>query len=152
MSYFFQHPFELELEPRMQTLRRKMWCEGIGIFWEVYRLVRLGRGQYPLDSILALADGRETRRRKIGRVISDFNLFLVENGMVSLQPGLTVSAFVQRDSIRKKAKRAATIGQKGYDDTLFPEEMQQMDDEARRILEEQVKTATRDAVNSILTF
>lgn len=146
MSYFFQHPFELEFEPRMQTLRHKMWCEGIGIFWEVYRLVRLGRGQYPLDSILALAEGRQARERKIGRVISEFNLFLVENGMVSLQPGLNVSAFVQRDSIRKKAKTASTIGQDDYDNTLFPDDMQQMDDEARRILQQQVSEATAAAV------
>lgn len=150
---YFHNPFELCLEPRVQNLRRRMSFEGMGIFWDIYRLVRLGSGKYALDSIIGLADGRPTKERKIGRVLTEFNLFIVENGMVSLQPGLSASDFVTKEkSLTAKARMAANIGNEGYDNTLFPEDMQQMDDEARRTLEEQVQTATREAVESALNL
>lgn len=148
---YFHNPFELCLEPRVQNLRHRMSFEGMGIFWDIYRLVRLGSGKYALDSIIGLADGRPIKERKIGRVLTEFNLFIVENGMVSLQPGLSASDFVTKEkSLTAKARMAANTGNEGYDNTLFPEDMQQMDDEARRTLEEQVQTATREAVNSFI--
>lgn len=149
---YFHNPFELCMEPRIQNLRRRMSFEGMGIFWDIYRLVRLGSGKYALDSIIGLAEGRPAKERKIGRVLKEFSLFVVENGMVSLRPGLSASDFVTKEkSLSAKARIAANLGSEGYDNTLFAEEMQQMDEEARQRLQQQINDATSAAVDQYLT-
>lgn len=148
---YFHNPFELCMEPRIQNLRRKMSFEGMGIFWDIYRLIRLGSGKYALDSIIALADERPAKERKVRRVLTEFRLFIVENGMVSLQPGLSASDFVTKEkSLSAKARMAANIGSEGYENSLFAEEMQQMDEEERQKLQQQISDATTAAVDQYL--
>lgn len=148
---YFHNPFELCMEPRIQNLRSKMSFEGMGIFWDIYRLIRLGSGKYALDSIIGLADGRPAKERKVRRVLTEFRLFIVENGMVSLQPGLSASDFVTKEkSLSAKARIAANIGSEGYENSLFAEEMHQMDEEARQKLQQQINDATTAAVDQYL--
>ena len=116
----------------MANLQRKMWFEGTGIFWYIFEKLRLGGGKYPLDSLLLAANGSEPRQRKIKRVLSDFDLFAIENGMVSLQSGLSVADLLPRRRISPQDK-VAEIRQRindGYDDTFFPEECREMDESA----------------------
>lgn len=132
MSYFFQHPFGLSAEQRMANLQRKMWFEGTGIFWYIFEKLRLGGGKYPLDSLLLAANGSEPRQRKIQRVLSDFDLFAIENGMVSLQSGLSVADLLPKRRISPQDK-VAEIRQRiynGYDDNLFPDDCKEMDESA----------------------
>lgn len=132
MSHYFHHSFRLEEEPRILRLQQSMWLEGIGIFWTIYRLLRLCNGKYPLDALLLLAKGRKSRERKILRVIKNFDLFCIENGIVQLQSGLS-AAELNPDREVSPRDRVAEIRQRishGYEDDLFPEESRLMDESA----------------------
>ena len=137
MAIFYQHPYELDQEARIQKLYRKMWFTGTGILEFIYKKLRLGKGTYPLDSILATAGNNKARRRQLERVLNDFDLFVIENGMISLRPGLSTTDFIHRDTISRKARRAAELTQQDYSDNLFPEESREADlAEAQRLNEE----------------
>lgn len=151
MAIFYQHPYELDQEPRIQKLYQKMWFTGIGILEFIYKKLRLGKGSYPLDSILATANGKKTRLRQLQRVLNDFDLFIIENGMVSLRPGLNTNDFIRRDSISKKAKRASELTQQDYSDNLFPEDAQRMDLAEAERLNQEVRDANAEELNH-LTF
>lgn len=132
MSQYFHHSFRLEEEPRIMRLQQSMWLEGIGIFWTIYRQLRLCNGKYPLEALLLLAKGSKTRERKIVRVIQDFDLFSIENGIVQLQSGLS-AAELNPDRDIAPRDRVAEIRQRidnGYDNNLFPDECKQMDESA----------------------
>lgn len=151
MSYFFQHPFGLSAEQRMANLQRKMWFEGTGIFWYIFEKLRLGGGKYPLDSLLLAANGSEPRQRKIKRVLSDFDLFVIENGMVSLQSGLSVADLLPKRRINLQDK-VAEIRQRindGYDDSLFPEDCKQMDESALESAKEDIRERNHRELQSI---
>lgn len=129
MSYFFQHPFGLSTEQRMANLHKKMWLEGSGIFWYIFEKLRLGGGKYPLDSILLAAGSNASRQRKIKRVLTEFDLFCIENGMVSLQSGLSVADLLPKKRLTPQDK-VAEIHKAMEDEAsvpgLFPEESRQM--------------------------
>lgn len=132
MSQYFHHSFRLEEEPRIMRLQQSMWLEGIGIFWTIYRQLRLCNGKYPLEALLLLAKGSKPRERKIIRVVQDFDLFTIENGIVQLQSGLS-AAELNPDRTVSPRDRVAEIRQRideGYDDTFFPEECREMDESA----------------------
>jgi len=145
MPIFFQHPYELDKEERIQKLYNKMWFTGVGILEFIYKKLRLGKGSYPLDSILATAGDKKIRRRQIERVLTKFDLFVIDNGMVSLRPGLNMSDFKKRDTLTKKAKRAAELTQKDYSDNLFPEDAQRMDLAEAEKLNSEVQKAIIEA-------
>ena len=132
MSHYFHHSFRLEEEPRIMRLQQSMWLEGIGIFWTIYRQLRLCNGKYPLEALLLLAKGSKPRERKIIHVVRDFDLFSIENGIVQLQSGLT-AAELNPDRDIAPRDRLAEIRQRignGYDNSLFPDDCRQMDEEA----------------------
>ena len=122
-------------------LQQSMWLEGIGIFWTIYRQLRLCNGKYPLEAILLLAKGSNTRERKIVRVIQDFDLFSIENGIVQLQSGLS-AAELNPDRDISPRDRVAEIRQRidsGYDDNLFPDDCKQMDESALESAKEDIR-------------
>ena len=142
MSQYFHHSFRLEEEPRIMRLQQSMWLEGIGIFWTIYRQLRLCNGKYPLEALLLLAKGSKTRERKIVRVIQDFDLFSIENGIVQLQTGLS-AAELNPDRDVSPRDRVAEIRQRiesGYDDNLFPDDCKQMDESALASSQESIRT------------
>ena len=132
MSQYFHHSFRLEEEPRIMRLQQSMWLEGIGIFWTIYRQLRLCNGKYPLGALLLLAKGSKTRERKIVRVIQDFDLFLIENGIVQLQTGLSAAELKPNSTVPPKDKPGMIRERirQGYDDNLFPVECKEMDEDA----------------------
>ena len=151
MSQYFHHSFRLEEEPRILRLQQSMWLEGIGIFWTIYRQLRLCNGKYPLEALLLLAKGSKTRERKIVRVIQDFDLFSIENGIVQLQSGLS-AAELNPDRDVSPRDRVAEIRQRineGYDDTFFPEECRQMDESALKSAKEDIRDRNERELNSI---
>lgn len=113
-------------------LQQSMWLEGIGIFWTIYRQLRLCNGKYPLGALLLLAKGSKTRERKIVRVIQDFDLFLIENGIVQLQTGLSAAELKPNSTVPPKDKPGMIRDRirQGYDDNLFPVECKEMDEDA----------------------
>ncbi len=113
-------------------LQQSMWLEGIGIFWTIYRQLRLCNGKYPLGALLLLAKGSKTRERKIVRVILDFDLFLIENGIVQLQTGLSAAELKPNSTVPPKDKPGMIRERirQGYDDNLFPVECKEMDEDA----------------------
>ena len=132
MSQYFHHSFRLEEEPRIMRLQQSLWLEGIGIFWTIYRQLRLCNGKYPLEALLLLAKGSKPRERKIIRVVQDFDLFTIENGIVQLQSGLS-AAELNPDRDVSPRDKVAEIRQRineGYDQTFFPEECREMDQTA----------------------
>lgn len=132
MSQYFHHSFRLEEEPRIIRLQQKMWLEGIGIFWTIYRQLRLCNGKYPLEALLLLAKGSKPRERKIIRVVQDFDLFTIENGIVQLQSGLS-AAELNPDRDVSPRDKVAEIRQRineGYDQNFFPDECREMDESA----------------------
>ena len=149
MAIFYQHPYELDQEPRIQKLYQKMWFTGIGILEFIYKKLRLGKGTYPLDSILATADGKKIRLKQLQRVLNDFDLFIIENGMVQLRPGLNTNDFIRRDTNSRKARRAAELTQQDYSDNLFPEEAKRMDLAEADRLNQEVRNANAEALNSL---
>lgn len=141
MSQYFHHSFRLEEEPRIMRLQQSMWLEGTGIFWTIYRQLRLCNGKYPLEALLLLAKGSKTRERKIVRVIQDFDLFVIENGIVQLQSGLS-AAELNPDRDVSPRDRVAEIRQRidsGYDDNLFPDDCKQMDESALESAKEDIR-------------
>ena len=151
MSQYFHHSFRLEEEPRILRLQQSMWLEGIGIFWTIYRQLRLCNGKYPLEALLLLAKGSKTRERKIVRVIQDFDLFSIENGIVQLQSGLS-AAELNPDRDVSPRDRVAEIRQRidsGYDDNLFPEECRQMDESALESAKEDIRERNQVELTSI---
>lgn len=151
MSQYFHHSFRLEEEPRIMHLQQSMWLEGIGIFWTIYRQLRLCNGKYPLEALLLLAKGSKTRERKIVRVIQDFDLFSIENGIVQLQSGLS-AAELNPDRDVSPRDRVAEIRQRiesGYEDTFFPEECRQMDESALESAKEDIRERNQVELTSI---
>lgn len=142
MAIYYQHPFELESEPRVQKVFDKMWFTGIGIWKIIYEKLKLGKGTYPVDSIMATAGGKKSRERQIQRVLTEFDLFTIENGMISLREGLNTSHFIHKESIAKKTKKANELENKDYSDNIFPEESKALDLEAARQLKEEIKEQT----------
>lgn len=142
---YYHYAFGLEEEPRVQTLFRRMSFEGIGIFDMVVRRVRLGRGLYALDSLLSMAN-TEARRRKVQRVLTEFDLFVVENGMVSLREGLSASSFNKGESMKDKVKKVDEIRKRTYTDTFFPEELQAMDEKAADTFNDEIRKKVMRAV------
>ena len=151
MSQYFHHSFRLEEEPRILRLQQSMWLEGIGIFWTIYRQLRLCNGKYPLEALLLLAKGSKTRERKIVRVIQDFDLFSIENGIVRLQSGLSV-AELNPDRDVSPRDRVAEIRQRineGYDNNLFPEDCKQMDESALESAKVDIRQRNQAELHSI---
>lgn len=149
MSQYFHHSFRLEEEPRIMRLQQSMWLEGIGIFWTIYRQLRLCNGKYPLEALLLLAKGSKTRERKIVRVIQEFDLFSIENGIVQLQSGLS-AAELNPDRDVSPRDRVAEIRQRidsGYDDNLFPDDCKQMDETALVNAQEAIRVQNAEQIN-----
>jgi len=151
MAIFFQHPFGLSAEPRMAKLQKKMWLDGPGIFWYIYEKLRLGGGRYPLDSIMLIAGNSKARQRKVSRVLTEFDLFIIENGMVSLQSGLSVADI----SPKKRVTPSDQVGEirqrlaDGYSDNLFPEESRQMDEAAITRIQDEIRETNIEQLESI---
>lgn len=113
-------------------LKQKMWLEGIGIFWTIYRQLRLCNGKYPLEAMLLIAKESKPRERKIICVVQYFDLFSIENGIVQLQSGLSAAELNPDRNVSPRDK-VAEIRQRineGYDQTFFPEECREMDQTA----------------------
>ncbi len=132
-------------------LQQSMWLEGIGIFWTIYRQLRLCNGKYPLEALLLLAKGSKPRERKIVRVIQEFDLFVIENGIVQLQSGLS-AAELNPDRDVSPRDRVAEIRQRidsGYDDNLFPDDCKQMDETALVNAQEAIRVQNAEELEMV---
>lgn len=146
MSSSYLNPYQLYQEPRIQKLYQKMWFTGTGIFEFIYRKIRLGRGVYPLDSIVSEAGPSKKRQAQVKRVLTQFDLFVIEHGMVSLRPGLNTSDFIRRESLEQKARKASELCTRDYKGEIFPEESRALDRAEAARLEKEVRDAIRQEV------
>lgn len=136
----------------MANLQRKMWFEGTGIFWYIFEKLRLGGGKYPLDSLLLAANGSESRQRKIKRVLSDFDLFAIENGMVSLQSGLSVADLLPKKRLTPQNRVAEIhkiMDEEEQTPNLFPEESRQMLEDALESAKEDIRERNEAELNAL---
>lgn len=137
---YYHAPFALLREPRVQMLKQKMGIDGTGILLHVYMLLRQCNGKFPLDSILALARGK-LQEKKIRSVLNDYDLFVINDGIVQLQTGLSAAELKPNSTVPPKDK-PGIVRQRlrnGYDDTLFPSEMREMDEEALVAANEEIR-------------
>lgn len=89
---FFQHPIGLWGAEPYSSLRRDLGPLGVGIYWDIFEQIRLGRGVDSLDHLLSLYDNVRLRRQreflqsKLRQVLSaKYNLFFVnQQRMVSI--------------------------------------------------------------------
>jgi len=149
---FCQHPYELEQDERMKRLDKKFPDSGHGVFWKIYHRIRLGNGTYPITALYAEISGsNKQRQHRLRCVLTDFDLFIIENNMVTLANGLTISELHPRQdrqpSSSDRLKKIQENIQKGYDNTLFPEESRQMDEEALQRVQEDIREANEEQLN-----
>ena len=130
-AQYYHQPFALLREQRVRQLQQRMGIDGTGILLHIYLLLRQCNGKYPLDSIFALARGR-LQEKKIRSALNDFDLFTIENGIVQLQTGLSAAELKPNSTVAPKDKPGIVRQRlkKGYDDTLFPSELREMDETA----------------------
>lgn len=143
-KFFFLHPYELENDERMKLLDKKIPDSGMGVFWKIFYRLRRGNGTYALSGLIAeIAGDSRLRRKRLERVLNEFNLFIIENGMVSLAQGLTVSELRPRHerniSNKDKLKQVQEKIARGYDDTIMPEALRQMDLDALQRVQDDVR-------------
>lgn len=153
-KYFFQHPYELENDARMKLLDKRMPDSGPGVFWKIFYRLRLGNGTYPLSAIISeIAGENKVRRRRVERVLNEFNLFIIENKMVTLANGLTISDIHPRNerkpSTQEKLEKIQQNISEGYDNTLMPDELRQMDETALKKVQSEIREANADQLASI---
>ena len=144
---FFQNPFDLDKDPRIQKLKKKMWATGYGIFCMIQKSIHLGKGQYPLSGIQQdIAGADKAKLTKVNRVISDFGLFVLENGMVRLAAGLTASEMNPRGRTHSPAQDQKTLQkrlQTGYEGTIFPDYLQQNDEQQLQVVQSEINEQNR---------
>lgn len=130
-AQYYHQPFALLRESRVKALKANMGIEGTGILLHIYLLLRQCNGKFPLDSILALARGK-LQEKKIRCVLNDYDLFVINNGIVQLQTGLSAAELKPNSTVAPKDMPGFVRQRlkKGYDDTLFPSEMREMDETA----------------------
>lgn len=149
---YYHAPFALLREPRVQMLKQKMGIDGTGILLHVYMLLRQCNGKFPLDSILALARGK-LQEKKIRSVLNDYDLFVINNGIVQLQTGLSAAELKPNSTVPPKDKPGYVRQRlkKGYDDTLFPSEMREMDQVALVQSEQEIRDKNAAEIDSLNT-
>ena len=130
-AQYYHQPFALLRESRVKTLKANMGIEGTGILLHIYLLLRQCNGKYPLDSIMGLAKGK-LQEQKVRKVLNNFNLFQIENGIVQLQTGLSAAELKPNSTVPPKDKPGMIRERirQGYDDNLFPVECKEMDESA----------------------
>ena len=150
---FFQHPFELEKDDRMQRLDKALPDSGHGLFWKIYHRVRLGGGKYPVSGLYAeLAGDNERRKKRLFRVLNQFNLFCIDQGMVELGQNLTISEIRPResrkDSPREKLQAVQKNINEGYANTLIPDELAQMDQQTLEQVQNEIREQNEKELES----
>ena len=150
---FCQHPYELEQDERMKRLDKKFPDSGHGVFWKIYHRIRLGNGTYPITALYAEITGNDKRRRhRLRCVLTDFDLFIIENNMVMLSNGLTISELHPRQERKPSSSdRLKQIQQnidEGYDSTLFPEDLRAMDNMSIENIKDEIRAQVMAAVEN----
>lgn len=149
-AQYYHQPFALLREQRVKALKASMGIEGTGILLHIYLLLRQCNGRYPLDSIMALAKGK-LQEKKVMKVLNNFDLFLIENGIVQLQTGLSAAELKPNSSVAPKDKPGFVRQRlkKGYDDTLFPSEIREMDEDALEQSVQEIRDQNSEELSSI---
>ena len=152
---FCQNPFELENDARILRMERQLPDSGFGLFIKIRNRISRGGGAYALSGImseLTAGKGSRQRCRRLERVLTEFDLFVIADGMVHLAPGLTVKEMYPRgertESPSERLKKVQASREKGYEGELFPEESRAMDDVAAAQLREEIRSENRKAVES----
>lgn len=149
-AQYYHQPFALLRESRVKALKANMGIEGTGILLHIYLLLRQCNGKYPLDSIMALANGK-LQEKKVMKVLNNFDLFLIENGIVQLQTGLSAAELKPNSTVAPKDKPGLVRQRlrKGYDDTLFPSEIREMDEDALEECAQEIRSKNEEEIKCI---
>lgn len=132
-------PYRLFEEPRVQNMVSKLGTCGKADFVDIYIRIKMCKGVYPLDAVMGMAGGKKGHLNRLKRLLTKFELFVIDNGMVSLMEGLRPRDFVRRESNQKRTEKVKELEERTYEGTLMPEDLKQMDCEAKEKLKSQIR-------------
>lgn len=78
-SFYFQHDYNAANDHRILFLRQQLGIEGYGIFWYVLEQLAQSGGRLPMKIVPVLAMQIQTTAPKVNSVITDYDLFMIED-------------------------------------------------------------------------
>jgi len=80
-AYYFSHDSNAKDDPKCMLLIDQLGLEGYGIFWVLVEILRDQTDyRYPIELIPVIARRYGTSKEKMMSVVSNYNLFKVEEG------------------------------------------------------------------------
>lgn len=77
-SFYFQHDYNAANDHRILFLRQQLGIEGYGIFWYILEQLAQSGGRLPMKIVPVLAMQIQTTAPKVNSVITDYDLFVIE--------------------------------------------------------------------------
>ena len=87
-AYYFPHDFNARNDPKLQDVMIELGLEGIGAYWCMIEQLYEQEGQLPVKALKGIAFTLHMDFSKLQRLISEFDLFLIE-GDVLTSPAVT---------------------------------------------------------------
>lgn len=78
-SFYFQHDYNAANDHRILFLRQQLGIEGYGIFWYILEQLAQSGGRLPMKIVPVLAMQIQTTAPKVNSVITDYDLFVIED-------------------------------------------------------------------------
>ena len=103
-AYYFPHDFNARNDPKLQDVMIELGLEGIGAYWCMIEQLYEQEGQLPVKALKGIAFTLHMDFSKIQRLISEFDLFLIE-GDVLTSPAVTKrrEAMIEKSNNAKKS-------------------------------------------------
>lgn len=79
-SYYFPHDYHARHDPKLEKLRMKMGCEGVGIFWCLVEMLYEENGYLEISELDIYSKSLNAENSKILEVIENYGLFTVNEG------------------------------------------------------------------------
>ena len=119
-AYYFSHDSNARNDQKCVKLRRVLGVEGYGVFWILVEMLREATDyRLPLESVTDIAFEARVSEEKIRAVISNFELFEIEdNHFFSLR--LLSSMELMEDKSKTARKSALKRWNKGLDANALP--------------------------------
>lgn len=78
-TYYFSHDFNAHNDVKILFLRQQLGMEGYGIFWYLIESLADSGGRMPIKIVPVLAMQMHIQEIKVMAVITEFDLFIIEN-------------------------------------------------------------------------
>ena len=103
-AYYFPHDLNARNDPKLQDVMIELGLEGIGAYWCMIEQLYEQEGQLPVKALKGIAFTLHMDFSKLQRLISEFDLFLIE-GDVLTSPAVTKrrEAMIEKSYNAKKS-------------------------------------------------